>query len=106
MKQKGRHEVADSLIDSAKDNKKGFTYYVHWPKYRRTFMPRKWSQRREYFINFNMHRDATNEQVVDAYFFGLKLDEILDEKLESRLTPEVRRSNNKYNDEQIKIRGQ
>ena len=82
---------ADRLISQAQNKDRNFTYYVHWPKLRKTILPRKWSKKREYFINFNIEKDATNEQIIKAYFFGLKLDEILNQKLDERLTPASRK---------------
>lgn len=60
--------------------------------------------RREYTINFNIECDATNEQVMKAYFFGLKLDEILNRKLNENLTYEVRAKIRLLNEEQYNIR--
>lgn len=79
---------------------------MHWPKYRKTLLPRKWSKKREYVINFNVERDATNIQTMKAYFLGLKLDEILNEKLNKRLSPTARTAIHLLTDEEKKIRGE
>jgi alcohol dehydrogenase YqhD (iron-dependent ADH family) len=60
--------------------------------------------RREYTINFNIECDATNEQVMKAYFFGLKLDEILNRKLNENLTHKVRFKSRVLNNEQYNLR--
>jgi hypothetical protein len=90
LKSHGRAEVADDLIKQAQNVDRNFTYYVYWPKSRKTLIPRKWSKKREYVVSFNVERDATNIQTMKAYFFGLKLDEILNSKLDQRLPPHAR----------------
>ncbi|CAI2361219.1 unnamed protein product [Moneuplotes crassus] len=104
LKKNNRHSTADSLIDQAKNNERKFLYYVHWPRYRKTILPRRWSHKREYKINFNLHKDASNKQILKAYFFGLKLDEILDKKLEERLPKNARKPYHSLTDEELEIR--
>lgn len=79
---------------------------MYWPRYRKTLVPRKWSKKREYVINFNVERDATNIQTMKAYFLGLKLDEILNEKLDQRLSSTARKAIHLLTEEDIKIRGE
>ena len=104
MKKKDRHETADSLIAQTQNSERNFTYYVHYPKYRRTILPRRWSNKREYVINFNLHKDSTNKQILKAYFFGLKLDEILNEKLDLKLPPNARKAYHQLTDSERQIR--
>ena len=44
--------------------------------------------------------------MLKAYFFGLKFDEILNKKLDERLTPEVRQSYARLTEDQERIRNE
>ena len=46
---------------------------------------------------------ASNGEILKAYFFGLKLDEILDQKLDDKLTPSFRQSYHLLSDDERKI---
>lgn len=94
------------MIRQTQNKKRNFTYYVHWTRYRKSIVPKRLSKKREYYINFNFDVNATNEQVLKAYFFGLKFDEILNQKLDERLTPEVRQSYARLTEDQERIRNQ
>lgn len=104
LKENGNHESADSLIRQAQNKTRNFTYYVSWSKYRYSLVPSRLSKKREYCINFNVEMNATNEQILMAYFFGLKLDEILQEKLNEKLTPALRKPSAKLTEEQHELR--
>lgn len=104
MKENGRHDTANSLIEQTQNKDRNFTFYIHWEKVRTTFLPRKWSKRRDYCINVNFDFEATNEQILKAYFFSLKLDEILNEKLEQQLGSSIRYSYHKLTDDQLSKR--
>ena len=64
------------------------------------------AKKREYSININFDVDATNQQIVKAYFFCLKLDEILNRKLDEKLGESTRQSFSLLTEEQFKIRTQ
>lgn len=105
-KQQGRHGTADSLIEQAQKKDKNFTYYVHWTKTKQSNIPFKQSRTREYFINVNLSVNSSNKDIIKAYFFALKLHDILDKKLDEKLHKDVRNSYTTLSDKDHKTRSQ
>ena len=101
-----RTAVANNLVKLAQNKNRSFTYYVHWTKIKNRFIPKKLSKNREYSINVNLEMNVTNQQIIKSYFFCLKLDEILDKKLDQKLGKTARQSLHWLTDDEFKTRTQ
>jgi len=106
LKSEERHDTANSLIKQVQNNDRKFAFYVHWTKSKASYLSRKLDKEREYTINFNVECSASNEQTMQAYFFGLKLDEILNKKLNKCLPLSARHNPSQLTNEQYLIRNE
>lgn len=103
-KTQGRNDTADILIRQSQDTDKNFTYYIHWTKTKKNIFPFTRSKSREYYINLNIGLNATNEQILKAYFFALMLHEKLEKKLDKQLPAQVRKTFARIDDKYHKTR--